>query len=298
MDLKQLRHFVALADHRSFSAAAEAVAISQPALTRSIKLLEVRLGVTLFDRHTRRVALTEAGERLHRRAKLILNEAAAAERDVQTPPAQVRSLKVGMAPMFASNILPAAMTDFSRSHPNVEIEVTSGLFDVLAGKVLEGELDIAFSNLPYAQIDKSLLVEPLFDIDVVYLASRDHPLAGKPTTVFTELTAYPWAVIDETHANDLYGYIFASQGETTSPIRLKTNSLSLLKSLVRQPPWITLLPRHMVEAELTEGLITALEVPGERVSRRGGILVRAARMRDANLSDFAETLRRACEDAI
>jgi DNA-binding transcriptional LysR family regulator len=297
MDLKQLRHFVALADEGSFSRACKVVAISQPALTRSIKLLEDRLGVVLFERSTRHVAMTDAGELLYERAQLILNEARAAETDVKSVTSRVRPIQLGIAPMFATGLLPRAITAFHASHPDIEIEVTNALFDSLSDNLLQGELDLAFSNLPYTRLDPALVDEPLVDIDVCYLASADHPLAHQNETPFTELTGYPWAVIDEKHANDLYGYIFSSRGEVNSPIRLRTNSLSLLKTLVQSPPWITLLPQHMLREELATGKVCELKVAGEPpVSRPGGLLYRKSRNTDHDIAALAQAIREVCRD--
>lgn len=294
MDLKQLRHFVALADEGRFSTACETVAISQPALTRSIKLLEERLGVVLFDRTTRHVKMTEAGQALYGRARLILNEASAAEQDVVNINRRGRPIQLGLAPMFATSILPAAITAFSQAHQDIEIEVTSGLFDTLAVGIRQGDLDLAFSNLPYARLDPALSDEALVDIDVVYLASASHPLANQEEISFADVMSHPWAVIDETHANDLYGYIFSTRGETRSPIRVRTNSLSLLKALVQAPPWITLFPRHMVREELATGSICQLQVSGDPVQRRGGLIFRSSRMKDRHIAGLASAIRQAC----
>lgn len=294
MDLRQLRHFVALADEGSFSTACETVSISQPALTRSIKLLEERLGVVLFDRSTRHVTMTEAGQALYGRAKLILNEASAAEQDVADISRRVRPIQLGLAPMFATSILPAAITTFSQANSDIEIEVTSALFDTLSDGVLQGDLDLAFSNLPYSRLDPALSDETLVDVDVVYLASAFHPLAHQSETSFADVMSYPWAVIDESHANDLYGYILSSRGESRSPIRVRTNSLSLLKALVQTPPWITLLPRHMVGDELEAGAISQLRVSGEPVLRRGGLIFRPARLKDKHVAALASAIREAC----
>ncbi len=294
MDLKQLRHFVALAEQGSFSRASEAVAISQPALTRSIKLLEERLGVSLFDRSTRYVKMTDAGRALYSRAHLVLNEAKAAEQAAKAVSVRMRPVRLGLAPMFATRLLPDAITLFHSLYPDVEIEVTSGLFENLSDGLLQGELDLAFSNLPYTRLDPALSDEPLVEIDVCYLASSAHPLAGKSAIPFSEVINYPWAVIDETHANDLYGYIFSTRGQSNSSIRLRTNSLSLLKTLVQSPPWVSLLPRHMLYSEIEGGKVIELNVAGEPVRRPGGLVFRKSRLVDDHVSALAEAIRNVC----
>ena len=296
MDLKQLRHLVAIIDHESFSRAADAVAISQPALTRSIKLLEQRLGVALLERTTRSVSPTPAGERLYKRAKLILNETDAAISEVREDLGRSKPLRIGIAPMFATTIVPSAIRAFRTIAPDIEVAVQSGLFEVLTAQVAQGDLDLVVSNLPYGRLEDDLTSETLLDVDVVYLASTDHPLAGHQKNTLSDLFGYPWAVVDETHANDLYGYIFASEGDAPSPIRVRTNSLNLLKSLIETPPWISLLPRHMVQSELDCGQICELHVTGEPVRRNAGIVYRRSRSEDPDLKRFSETVRAACAD--
>lgn len=293
MDLKQLRHLVAIVETESFSKAAQDVAISQPALTRSIKLLEERLGIRLFNRTTRRVSATEAGLRLYKRAKIILSETESALADLQEEGAHNRRLRVGMAPMFATTLVPKAIQAFSETVPNVEVVVESGLFETLAARLAQADLDLVVSNFPYGGIAEDLASEPVFDIDVAYLTSADHPLADQTNVKVTDLLSYPWAVVDESHANDLYGDILTSEGGHTSPIRVRTNSLNLLKSLIEAPPWVTLLPVHMVQPELERRQLVALDVKGARVQRRGGIVYRRARSEDPDFIRFTDCVRAA-----
>lgn len=294
MELKQLRHLVSVVDAGSFSRAAKDVAISQPALTRSIKLLEQRLGLRLFERTTRRVIPTVAGLRLYKRAKLILAESNAAIADLQDPTWRKRQLRIGIAPLFASTIIPNAIQRFYEDAPDVEVSVESGLFETLTSRLAEADLDLVVSNLPYGKLEDDLTSEAMFDIDVVYLVGAEHELARKRGIALSQLLAYPWAVVDESHANDLYGYIFASQGGSISPIRVRTNSLNLLKSLVQTPPWITLLPLHMAQQELARGDLCVLDVAGGHVKRRGGIVYRRAYSDDGELKRFSDCVRDAC----
>lgn len=295
MELKQLRHLVAIVETESFSKAAHATAISQPALTRSIKLFEERLRVILFERTTRRVTPTEAGLRLYKRAKVILTEAENALSDLQDVEHRTRRLRVGMAPMFATTILPKAIQAFRERAPNVEVTVESGLFETLVARLEQADLDLVVSNFPYGWMAEDLESEPIVDIDVVYLASAEHPLAQEKKISVTDLFAFPWAVVDESHANDLYGNILTNEGGKNSPIRVRTNSLNLLRTMIETPPWVTLLPLHMVQPELQRKQLVALDVVGDQMRRRGGFVYRRARYDDADLVSFSDCVRDACK---
>jgi len=291
MDLKQLKHFVAIVDNGTLLAAAEVIPISQPALSRSLQNLEASLGVTLLERSTRGIQITAAGERLYRRAKLILSESkkAVAEAQAQEPDF---TLNIGMAPMFAGQVLPEALRALTAENPDIKMRVTSGLFDDLIKSVSSGEIDIMVSNLPFTDIPDDLHVVPLLDITIEYVVSSDHPLSTRRSLSFKDLSAYPWAVVDEQHANDLYQYIFTSEGETSSPIALKTNSLTLLRSMISQPPFITLLPRHMVEHNIAAGQLSILNIGQDRLKRKGGLVYRKNDIPNPALNKLLETLKR------
>ena len=297
MELKQLRHFIAIVEHGSFSKAAKAVAISQPALTRSIKQLEERLGVLLFNRSTRSVTPTQAGTRLYKRGKLIVREADDVVSDLSSQLQTDRPLRIGTAPMFATTIIPKAIQEFSSRFPDIEVNVVSGLFETLTDRLAQADLDVVVSNLPYGALKDDLIGEYLFDIDVVYAASVNHPLARAKKVDVSELFEFPWAVVDENHANDLYMNIFANQGGQASPIRVRTNSLNLLKSLIETPPWITLLPTHIVHAEMERGLVCSINVDADKVRRKGGLVYRRSQSDDPNIQRFAGFVRDAYQTA-
>lgn len=290
MDLKQLRNFVAIIDCGTFLAAAEAIHLSQPSLSRSLQSLEAKLGVTLLNRSTRGIRITPAGERFYRRAKLILSEAEKAVSEAKDENS-VQNLNVGMAPLFAGQLLPQALRSVCARNPALKVTVTSGLFPELIKSLASGRIDIMVANLPFTEIPDDFVVEPLLDISIVYVASAAHPLSNRKSCAFKDLAKFPWAVVDERHANDLYRYIFTSEGETKSPIALKTNSLTLLKSIISEPPFITLLPKHMVEADVAEKNLAILKTNQDPLKRKGGFVYRKNDIANPVLETLKDTLK-------
>ena len=288
MDLKQLKHFVAIVDHGSFLKAASALAISQPAVSRSIAKLEDANQTKVLDRTTRGLQMTPAGERLYRRAKLIQNETEAAHAEIRAGGETVVPFRIGVAPLFEGEVLPDAVTSFCICEPDAHIQVRSGLFPRLARELSEGSLDVVVSNIPFAPVENNLTAQALFDIDVLCLVSKDHPLAHQEHVPFADTITYPWAVIDEENANALYSYMFSTQGTTKSPIQLRTNSLNLLRNLVRQPPWVTMIPHHMVEAEIQAGDLKVIDLGDQHLVRKGGILFRTAMKDEPRLKRFLD----------
>jgi len=294
MDIRQCRHFVEIVDQGTYSRAAETIPISQSALTRSIQNLEQNLGARLLDRTTRGLTLTKAGRKFYARAKFILREVEQVKQEIASGDDTPGSLSLGIAPLFAGNIIPKALTLFQANQPDIDVRIRSELFPELIAGITDGRLDFAFSNLPFSTLPENVTAEPLFDVDIVFLASQNHPLAETRNLTIETLSEYPWAVVDEYHANALYDYIFTQEGMGHSPLKTKTNSLTLLKSLVTQSPYITLLPLHMVEEEIARGDIVKLQMKNAPLTRKGGLLYRSERPDNPVADAFMQTLRKLC----
>jgi DNA-binding transcriptional LysR family regulator len=153
-DLRELRYFVGVAEELSFTRAARRLHISQPSLSVAMRQLESRLGVSLLDRTTRRVALTPAGETLLAHARRVLEASSSLERAMAAHRAPERGgrLRVGLSPLAAGDAL-RALQDFANANPAVDLEVAradadallAGHVDVLVGDagiaIREGETD-------------------------------------------------------------------------------------------------------------------------------------------------------------
>src|ERR1700738_418601 len=150
--LRQLRYFDALARHGHFGRAAEACAISQPALSMQIKELEGALGGVLLERSARQVALTEFGEDLARRGRHILRSVdelgdfARASRD-----RLAGRLRIGMIPTIAPYLRPKIIANLTQAHPELDIQVREGLTLKLIQELAEGRLDTAIVALPISE---------------------------------------------------------------------------------------------------------------------------------------------------
>src|SRR6266702_3716285 len=150
--MRQLRYFDALARHGHFGRAAEACAISQPALSMQIKEMEEALGSALIERGARQVALTKFGEELAQRVRDILRSVdelgdfARASRD-----RLAGRLRIGMIPTIAPYLLPKVIENLARMHPELDIHVRETLTQKLIKEVAEGRLDTAIVALPVSE---------------------------------------------------------------------------------------------------------------------------------------------------
>jgi DNA-binding transcriptional LysR family regulator len=193
MTLQQLRYFLAAAEHGSFSAAADALLMAQPSLSDQIRRLEKELGVALFARAGRRLALTEAGRMLRPHAERTL---AAAEEAVESVKA-VRTLTGGTASFgtFGSAhhyLLGGLVQDFRRRYPDVRVRVVGQNSAEVADAIREGRLEAGLIALPID--DRGLEVRPSISDENHYVSASPQRLA-KPKTI-EEIAAAPLILYD------------------------------------------------------------------------------------------------------
>jgi DNA-binding transcriptional LysR family regulator len=149
MELRHLRYFVAVAEELHFRRAAERLHVAQPAVSEQIRKLEQELGVRLFDRTQRSVALTPSGVAMLREARLVLRRAeSAVQAATEAACHAVARLQVGYVPDVLPAIVPRALRLLAREAPSVDVDLRSGFALTLLDEVRVGELDVAIVGLP------------------------------------------------------------------------------------------------------------------------------------------------------
>src|ERR1041385_1686177 len=192
VELRQLRHFVAVAETGNISRAAQKVFLTQPALSRQIKALEEEIGQCLLERLAHSIRLTPAGETLLREARELLRHADEMLERVRVAGRGVR-LRVGYAPSLASGLLSGAVQQFAQKHPNAHVD----LFDLSTKEMLAGlendTLDVALTVGPERDghgLKWTQLVRASFQLAV----NRHHPLAGRTRVTPGEVAREPLLV--------------------------------------------------------------------------------------------------------
>ncbi|GGF10300.1 hypothetical protein GCM10007298_02800 [Williamsia phyllosphaerae] len=185
MELRQLTYFVAVSDELSFSRAAERTFISQSAISHQVARLERDLGAALFERSTRTVTITEAGERLLPVARQMIDLEKHAYAAVRDPGSRVR-LAANMS--FARRSL-SAIAEVRERHPDVEIEFVIKNFQQRVDAVVSGDVDIALIRGSVS--DPRLRVEQLWVEELVVAVSEKHPLAGAAEVDLRDLVSHP-----------------------------------------------------------------------------------------------------------
>ncbi|WP_129840135.1 LysR family transcriptional regulator [Streptomyces sp. RFCAC02] len=191
MDLRQLEYFVAVAEERNFTRAAERVHISQSGVSARVRHLERELGAELFDRSAREVTLTVAGKAALEHARAALAAAGALRQAVGEVADVIRGrLTVGMVVGCAITPLFDALAAFHAAHPGVELSLTEGASDRLTDAVRSGGLDLALIGAAHTPPDG---VESLTVVRerLVVAVPPGHPLAAGPTVTLRALAAHP-----------------------------------------------------------------------------------------------------------
>lgn len=245
MELRQLQYFVAVADEGHFTRAAERLLIAQPAVSQQVRRLEAELGEPLFDRDRRHVRLTAAGRTLlpHARAAL-----AAADR----AKAAVRSLSgllsgqltVGAFEGVSERLLAAALSQFRRAHPAVEVRAKEDYAADLLAAVRRGELDAAITGLPdTARPPSGVTVTEMASEPLVVAASLDHPLARETGIPLTRLRDEPMITLAAGSSQRAHIERACRKAGFEPRITAETMRLNLLWELVSQGTGIAVIPR-------------------------------------------------------
>lgn len=237
MTLVQLRHLIALADQASFSKAAQAVHLSQPALSRSIRALEDELKLPVVDRIGRRIELTAQGRDVLERARQIVFDA----EELRTAARQVGqrlagSLRVGLGSGPGALLMGPLLSAVSTTHPTLRLEIRRSGTDLLVRSLRERDLDALVVDARSLQPAPDLRAEFVDEMRGAFMVRRGHPLARRRRPVaFDELRRYP---IASTPLSDEVARVlverYGPEAHPQSCVTLRCDELSSLADLARQ----------------------------------------------------------------
>ena len=250
-DAPLLRHFLAVAAEGSISAAASKLAITQPALTKNIQKLEGSLGVALFERRPRGMALTSYGRTLLPHARRIEAECHFATMEMQAfRGGRAGRLRVGAGPFFGAALVPGAVARLQLRYPKLAIEIVEGVNDLTHPRLFDGDLDLVFSRLPEPEsLPPYIERRPFFDIESCVVAGFKHPLLTKRTVTAAQLQAYPWAIYQQD--SEIVGHLFAAMSEDQArPPRIAAEVTSLLTliQMLKAGPYLSCVADALIRA--------------------------------------------------
>jgi DNA-binding transcriptional LysR family regulator len=195
VELRHLRYFSAVATHLSFRQASRDLLVAQPALSQQVQSLERELGVTLFDRSSRPIALTDAGAAMLVHAKRILADVSLAADEVRqlgAPPQA--TLTVGAMQYLAHLDLPDLVASFQRSRPTVELRIRVGNTLELMNMMRDGEIDIAICHLDEHGLAKGFAAHALRTERLVLITAMGDPIGEAETVQLRSLEHAPFVM--------------------------------------------------------------------------------------------------------
>lgn len=292
MDTQSLKAFIAVAEQKSFSAAAESLYLTQSAVSKRIKQLEEQLGTTLFDRHNRTISLTEAGEALLPRAQHILDLVSDTELELENISGDISgSLTLATSHHIGLHRLPPVLRKFVHAHPNVDLDLQFMGSERAYQAVRLRQVDLALTTLE--QTPKGdIAAIPLWQDDMVCVCAANHRLAGIPQVSLQDLSSEP-AILPEpdTITYQLINHVFAAEGLTLKA-PMPTNYLETIKMLVSVGMGWSVLPSSMVN----DDALTVINWPGTSLRRQLGAVFLKHRTQSNAATALMDLLHASADD--
>lgn len=261
IDSRQLRILLAVVREQSFTAAAEKLNMTQPALSRSVQLLEERLGIRLIERTSKSFALTQFG-------RIVVDRAHIVEREFEQLLNEIRSLQdgeagsvsIGVGPSAIGYLAPAIRL-FQEERPRMKVRIAVDSMEANFQALLDGELDVISTALNFPDHNR-LVTEELAELRNVVIADRGHPLCGRANVQAAELAQFPWIFFssDQMGYERVASYFAANNVEPPQPA-IETNALDTVFTLLNEGRYLASVPSIVLERARMTGL-DAIDVDG------------------------------------
>lgn len=299
MNIRDLRYAVAVADCGHFGRAAETCFVGQPTLSAQIRKLEDELGVTLFERTKRSVAITPIGEAIVAQARQLLGQAtlieetAKASRDPLSGP-----LRLGMIPTICPYLTPTLLPSLRHGLPNVALDLSEDMTEVLERRLLDGEIDAAILATDVA--DRRLTDIRLFDEPFWIALPGDHALAVQDTVALKSIGPEELLVLEEGHCLADQVVSFCSAAFSRAPkINTQHTSLMTILALVGAGAGVTLVPALSLRGSwVTDSGIALRKEAAGKAYRTVRVAFRASYPRRELLEKFADIVAASLPDTV
>lgn len=287
MDLNTLQAFVEVADQGSFSAAADSLYLTQPAVSKRVAQLESELNVALFDRIGRKITPTEAGRALIPKARRLLNDA----RDLKQVLADLSgdvggTLVMGTSHHIGLHRLPGPLKEFTQNFPDVELDIRFMDSEEACHAVELGDLELAIVTLPPKPMN-NLRLESIWHDPLNFMVGLDHPLCNQGSSHLDSLLEYP-AVLPghSTYTRGILERAVTTAGRSLK-VAMASNYLETLRMLVAAGLGWSLLPASVLDESIVP--IEVEELSG--LSRELGVVTHEKR----SLSNAGKAMIEVCK---
>jgi len=252
---RHLENFLMLFETRNMRVAAARKGITQPALTKSLKMLEDEVEGDLFKRTAKGLEPTDVGEALYRYARAIDQESRFASLDIQRSAIETRGLmRMGVGPALAMSSLAPVLVSFYRTFPKVEVNVGIGITTQLVDQVINGDLDVMISARPEQKLPEHFTAASLFDNRMVAICRDNHPLRRLRQVSIEQLCKYPRVGFLDDHDFDIHArktYGARVDGMSTA---MRTNGTAVMFDVLAATDNFAIVNEVMIPAARQRGL--------------------------------------------
>lgn len=272
------RHLVQLSvivGHKSFSRAAEQLGLTQPALSRNIRIMESRVGARLLERVRNDVRPTAAGARLAAHGAVIAweNQQAGHYADDLQKGAS-GEIRIGAPAIISDHALPKSLAAFAEQRPGAHFRVQTAKMAVLLERLTAGELDLAIGPIGILERRTALQVEPLLDDRLGLIARHNHRLSDKKVDL-SDLTDAQWIAIGrQSFIRTQMDAALAALGLSNIDIAFECDSEAMMISLLQRTDCLTMLPRVQLNAEIEADKLAVLDFSHPALEHQIGLVHR------------------------
>tara|TARA_B100001939_G_scaffold20448_1_gene16782 strand:- start:238 stop:1170 length:933 start_codon:yes stop_codon:yes gene_type:complete len=241
MTITQLKYTLAVAEYGNFTTASEKCFVTQPTLSMQVQKLEEELGVTIFNRSTKPLQVTEVGEKVLIQARKIVEESSRMNDVISKEKGIIGgTLKVGIIPTVSSTLLPLFLNIFIKKHKNVELKIEEYNTDVLSKKLEDNTIDCAIAATP---LNNSKIIErPLFYEPFVAYVPEHHFLSGNKSLDLDDLSNSDLLILQDGHCFRDQVLNLCSLDDLNKQYELRSGSFETLINLSNNGPWMTIIP--------------------------------------------------------
>jgi len=261
----QMRSLIAIAESKSFVAAARKIGISEASIQRAARHLERNIGCRLFKHTVAGVTATEAGAALAKRMSLIVSQIEAVTDDIHRfEHPRERRVAVGVLLLDPTVLLAKAIRELNRKFNDTRVVMASGGYDALLQKLHADDIDIILGILKHPDYDTDIVEEPLYRDKYFVVARRNHPLARRKAVSLEDLRRYDWILPQRGSPRRLaFEQIFSDASPPNATV--ETFSLSTIRLMLAESDMLSVLSGTELLSEERIGLLAGLafDVPGE-----------------------------------
>ncbi len=241
MTITQLKYTLSVAKHLNFTIASEKCFVTQPTLSMQVQRLEEELGVTIFDRSTKPLQISEVGKKILIQARKIVEESSRMNDIVSEEKGVIGgTLKVGIIPTVSPTLLPLFLSSFIKKNKNVELMIEEYTTNSMFEKINKGDIDCAICATPLK--DENIIENPLYYEPFIAYVPPHHGLSERDSLDISDLEDSDLLILEDGHCFRDQILNLCSIKDLNKQFELKSGNFETLINLSNNGPWMTILP--------------------------------------------------------